>query len=235
MDEEHQLDRGIPGASAQRESRRRRESRERNAPPKPKGLAGLVATLRGPSAEEKRQVAAGKRWATGARGEELVAEVLARRCPGVTVLHDRQMPRSRANIDHLAVAASGVYIIDAKRYRGRIEVRKRLFGEPMLEIAGRDQTKLVHGIAKQVAAVEAALADIAPDVPIQGCFCFVTPEGLLADSGLPLLRTLKINGYPLFYPRRLAKQLNASGPLMPERARTLTAQLAQRFPAARAD
>jgi hypothetical protein len=233
MDEEHELDRGTAGASAQREYRRRRESR--NSLPKPNGLADLVATLRGSSAKEKWRVASERRWATGARGEELVAESLARRCPDVPVLHDRKMPRSRANIDHIAVAASGVYVIDAKRYCGKIEVRKRLFGEPMLKIGGRDQTKLVQGLAKQVAAVEAVLADFAPDVPAHGCLCFVTPEGLFADSGLPLVRTLTINGYPLFNPRRLAKQLNASGPLTPERARTLIAQLALRFPAALAE
>ena len=42
-----------------------------------------------------------KAWATGATGEEELAAFLSRRCPDVTVLHDRRMPRSRANIDLL--------------------------------------------------------------------------------------------------------------------------------------
>jgi hypothetical protein len=183
----------------------------------------------GPSAEEKRLLAREKRWATGARGEELVADSLARRCPEVLLLHDRRMPRSRANIDHIAVAASGVYVIDAKRYRGKVEVRRPLFGAPKLKIAGRAKTKLIDGLARQVLAVEAILADLAPEVPVRGCLCFVAPEGFLVDSGLPLLRTLKINGYPLYHPRRLAKKLNRSGQLTRGQASEIHAALVERL------
>jgi hypothetical protein len=42
-----------------------------------------------------------------------------------------------------------------------------------------------------------------------------------------VLRTLKIKGYPLYYPRRLAKRLNRSGPLTPEQARQIHAALAE--------
>ena len=148
------------------------------------------------------------------------------------MLHDRRMPHSRANIDHIAVAASGVYVIDAKRYRGKIKVLKPLFGAQKLRIAGRDRTKLVDGLGNQVAVVKAALVDVAPDAPVRGCLCFVAPEGFMADSGLPVLRTLKINGYPLFYPRRLAKRLNSRGSLSREHARRLHARLAERLPPA---
>lgn len=79
-------------------------------------------------------------WRDGAMGEEAVASHLAKTCPDVVVLHDRRMPRSRANIDHIAIAPSGVFVIDAKRYRGKIEVRKPLFGDAKLVIRGRDKT-----------------------------------------------------------------------------------------------
>lgn len=39
------------------------------------------------------------------------------------MLHDRRIPRSRANIDHLAVTRSGVFVIDAKKYKGRTEAQ----------------------------------------------------------------------------------------------------------------
>ncbi|HEX3519571.1 MAG TPA: nuclease-related domain-containing protein [Solirubrobacteraceae bacterium] len=216
---------GIPGHSARRESERSRERRQLRTPPRSR----LLALLLGPSAEEKRLLAREKRWATGARGEELVADSLARRCPEVLLLHDRRMPRSRANIDHIAVAASGVYVIDAKRYRGKVEVRRPLFGAPKLKIAGRAKTKLIDGLARQVLAVEAILADLAPEVPVRGCLCFVAPEGFLVDSGLPLLRTLKINGYPLYHPRRLAKKLNRSGQLTRGQASEIHAALVERL------
>jgi hypothetical protein len=51
---------------------------------------------------------------------------------------DRRIRRSRANIDHIAVASSGIWVIDAKRYNGKVEVRKPLLGTPKLIIAGRD-------------------------------------------------------------------------------------------------
>ena len=142
------------------------------------------------------------------------------------MLHDRRMPNGRANIDHIAVAASGVYVIDAKRYHGKIEVLNPLFGAPKLKIAGRDRTKLVDGLGKQVAVVREVLSAVAPDAPVRGCMCFLAPEGFMADSGLPVLRTLKIKGYPLYYPRRLARRLNRRGALTPDQGRSIHAHLA---------
>jgi Nuclease-related domain len=200
MSDDGDLDPGTAGRSARREYARRRDSRERRTTPPPRGPARLLSALLGAGAEQRRQAARDRHWLTGADGEELVAGSLARRCPDVAVIHDRRLPGSRANIDHLAVAASGVHVIDAKRYRGKIEVRKPLFGRQTLRIAGRDRSSLVDGLSRQVAAAEAALAGIAPDVPVHGCFCFVTPEGLLADTGLPLVRTLAIKRLPALLP-----------------------------------
>jgi hypothetical protein len=221
-------DSGDAGRSARREYERKRQRRLQNTSHRSR-LARLIVAVFGPSAKEKRQLADEKHWATGAQGEAILAEFLAKRCPDVPVLHDRRIPRSRANIDHIALAASGVYVIDAKRYRGKIEVRQPLFGTAKLRIAGRDRTKLVDGLAKQVAVVEETLADLAPEIPVHGCLCFVAPEGFMADSGLPVLRTLRIKGYPLYYPRRLARHLNRSGPLTPEQARQIHVALAERL------
>ncbi len=192
----------------------------------------LIRTLVGPSAAERRLIASELSWATGSKGEQILAETLARHCPTVPVLHDRRIPGSRANIDHLAFAATGVYVIDTKRYRGRIRVEKPLFGEPRLLIAGRDRTKLIAGLEDQVDVVRAALAGVAGDVPVHGCLCFVVPEGLLGKVGLPALRTLRINGLPLYHSRRLARRLNRPGPLVAELARELRDELALRLPPA---
>src|SRR6202012_132424 len=123
-----------------------------------------------------------KAWETGAIGEEAVAAHLASSCPDVIVLHDRRMPGSRANIDHIAIAPSGVLVIDAKRYKGKIEVRKPFFGDAKLVIRGRDRRKRVEGLKRQVAAVKDALAIIDKDVPVGGCFCFTNPEGQAGGS-----------------------------------------------------
>ena len=72
------------------------------------------------------------------------------------------VPGSRANIDHLVVAASGIWIIDAKSYNGKVEqrdVRKWLQTDNRLYVNGRDQSKLVSGLARQINAVLEAIDD----------------------------------------------------------------------------
>ena len=143
------------------------------------------------------------------------------------MLHDRRLPGSRANIDHLAVAPSGIHVIDAKRYKGKVEVRKPFFGEAKLVIRGRDQTKLIRGLDRQVEAVRAAIGTNVPGVDVHGCLCFV---GGRADK--PLLRKLSLDGYPLLYPRQLAKSLNRPGELGADGIRELAETLAAALPPA---
>jgi hypothetical protein len=171
-------------------------------------------------------------WDTGATGEEELGGHLAKTCPEVIVLHDRRMPGSRANIDHIAVAPSGVFVIDAKRYKGKIEVRKPIFGDAALVINGRRKTKLVEGLKRQVEVVRERLEIIEQDIPVRGCLCFLNPVGQAGGSGLPLLRTLSIEGFPLYYPRRLSKRLNRSGPLDAEQIAVLAEALVELFPRA---
>jgi Nuclease-related domain len=227
--EAQRADSGEAGASARRELERRRAAMHAS---RPTGLAGAVAFFLGPSATQKRQAREVKSWDTGARGEQILAKHLADRCAEVLVLHDRGMPGSRANIDHIAVAASGVYVIDAKRYKGKIRIARPLFRIPRLVIAGRDRTKLIEGLSKQVAVVESIVADVVPGVPVHGCLCFLNPDGFMAESGLPVLRTLEIGGYRLLSSRRLAKRLNASGSLTRDEALSIYTRLAERLRAA---
>jgi hypothetical protein len=54
------------------------------------------------------------RWRRGAEGEVATAMLLARLPRRYVVLHDRRIPGSRANIDHLVVGPTGVWVIDTK-------------------------------------------------------------------------------------------------------------------------
>ena len=66
------------------------------------------------------------RFAKGAEGERLVARMLEEKCPDVLFLHNRQRgSRARdGDIDHIAVAPSGVHVIDAKHYEGaKVDVK----------------------------------------------------------------------------------------------------------------
>ncbi len=210
---------GTAGASARREHDRRKTRREDEVRGKHPRLGGLLLALKEPPAHERR-------WAHGAGGEEMVAAVLDKQLrDDAIVLHDRAIPGSRANIDHIAITPSGVWVIDTKRYKGKIEVHRPLFGKTKLKIAGRDQTKLVMGLAKQVELVAQVASAVLPDVKVRGAFCFV-------QGDLPLIGSLSISGYPLLHRRSLPKKLNANGPLTTEDVVTLTEKLARVFPAA---
>ena len=133
------------------------------------------------------------------------------------MLHDRRMPGSRANIDHIAVARSGVWEIDTKRYAGKVQVRRG-----RLVVDGRDRTRIVDGLEKQIAAVRDVVRE---RVPVSGVLCF-------RDADLPLLGTLRVGGHELLRTRTLARRLNRDGPLGEHVIDALAAELQLRFPSA---
>lgn len=107
-------------------------------------------------------------WRTGAGGERRVGAMLDALDVSGAVLHDRRIPRSSANIDHIVVLGSGVTVIDAKRYRGRLEIRGR-----DLWIAGRRRSDLLDGLARQVDLVQGV---VGPGVPVTGVLAFVDTQ-----------------------------------------------------------
>jgi Nuclease-related domain len=61
-------------------------------------------------------------WRRGAAGERRTARLLAAlERHGWAVLHDLAIPGSQANIDHLVIGPGGVFVIDSKQYRGRLQ------------------------------------------------------------------------------------------------------------------
>lgn len=90
-------------------------------------------------------------WARGAVGEEkLGARLDSLLSPENQVLHDRRIPKTAANIDHIVVCPSGVVVIDAKRYQGRptLQTHGGLFSPRVekLVVGRRDCSKLVDGV-----------------------------------------------------------------------------------------
>lgn len=203
----------LAGASARAEHERRRAARvQRNEARYGRTLGGLVSRASAPSHETA--------WARGADGEAAVAAALAKRCaPEVVVLHDRRWPgRRRANLDHIAVAPSGVWVIDTKRYRGKASVKTPLLGKPSLWINGRDETKLVDGVRGQADAVTDLLRSHGFGVEAAPVLCFV-------DTELPLLGLPRVSGVTMSSRRGLAKRLNAAGPLSTAEVSALAAFL----------
>ncbi len=147
-------------------------------------VAPLVEALTGPKQPTQA-------WANGAAGEAQLGAFLERELAGVAiVLHDRRIPGRKTNIDHVAVGPSGVWVIDAKRYRGRVERRDvgGLFRTDIrVVVGGRDQTKLVCKVTPQVVAVSRALAE-APgfsDLPVRGAICSTSSDWGFLNLGKP--------------------------------------------------
>lgn len=140
-------------------------------------------------------------------------------------MHDRRIRGSRANIDHIAIASSGIWVIDTKRYKGKVAVVDPLFGQAKLTIAGRDRSRLVEGLAKQVELVRAALDEVRPEAEVHGAMCFV-------DAELPWLGTLAFGGFPMMHTERLARRINKAGRLDSSELQLLAAELSARFPPA---
>lgn len=213
------------GGSAQREFEKRasrREQRIRSAHPK---LGGLLLAL-------SNDPVSTRVWAQGAAGERAVAAKLDELAgEHVVALHDRAQRRadggrSRANIDHMAITATGVWVVDAKTHHGALEVRSSGgWLSPRVEalyIGGRDQTKLVVGLQKQVAAVAAELSSVHANIAVRGALCFVGTE-------LPWFGNSSIAGVPLVGRRGLAKLLRAPGDLSPQDRRLICDFLETRF------
>lgn len=159
---------GVAGRSARQEHERRSSKREAAVKERwGDRIGGIVLAL----TDEPQST---KAWAVGARGEEKLAKALG----GFSVLHDRRVPGTQGNIDHIVIATAGVFVVDAKTYEGRIEIRNHgwfLRPDERLHVGRRDCSALADKMGWQVAAVEKALqaAGVEPLPPITPVLCFI--------------------------------------------------------------
>lgn len=193
---------GVPGASARREFERRHAGREERIRREHGRLGGLILAI----SDDPQSTRA---WDTGALGEErLGARLNELAGDTVRVLHDRRIPGSRANIDHLVVTRNGIVVIDAKRYRGRprllVEgglIRPRV---ERLVVGRRDCTNVVDGLLTQLDVVRRVVGDA---TAVRGALCFIEADWPLV-GGAFITR-----GIDVLWPRMLYPKLTAGGPL----------------------
>ncbi|MDQ7878494.1 nuclease-related domain-containing protein [Microbacterium sp. QXD-8] len=212
---------GTAGGSARREYERRKDSREQRIRTNHPKLGGLILAL----SDDPQST---KAWERGAVGEELMARRLADLPDTFRVLHDRRIPGTRANIDHIAIGPSGVWVIDAKRYvdkRPALQVEGGLFRPRVesLRIGGRDGTKLVQGVQSQVARVAAALGDELPLVT--GVLCFLEADRPLIGG------SFTVAGVQVLWPRLLVKRMVEAPPQTID-VDSIHSRLATAFPSA---
>lgn len=214
---------GTAGASSRREYQRRHDAAEAKNLEKFGKLGHVVNALR----EDPQST---KSWAQGDRGEQIVARRLNDRAGhDFIVLHDRGIPRRRTNLDHIVVARSGVYVVDSKRYKDkRVELRKvgpLLSREPHLFVGGRDRTKLVEALKKQLALVRKELASLDLEhVPVRGFLCFAEAEWEFMPT------PLRFGSVRVVWPRELIKTIDKEKNEKPLLAHPVADALAKAFP-----
>src|SRR5258708_4851145 len=166
-----QEDAGHAGASAQREYDRRSSAREA------KVRAALGNMLGGVVLALTDEPQSTRAWQRGAIGERRLAAALDG-VPDLKILNDRSVPRTRGNIDHILITSAGVFVVDAKLYKGLIEVRDvgGFFKSDLrLFVGRRDCSQLAQNMGWQVGAVQRALvgAGFEPMPLVRPVLCFV--------------------------------------------------------------
>jgi hypothetical protein len=223
-----ELDRGVPGASARRRYEKLHRQREERVRGKlGKRLGGFYLAL----SEEPQSTVA---WARGARGERLLGEALEKlHEETVIVLHDRRIPGSRANIDHIAVTRSGaIWAIDAKNYTGKVQRIDKggwFSTDYRLYVGKRDCTKLVGAMAKQKEALHRAIGEPVRQefgVQVKAALCFVDAEWSL------FAKPFALEGVWIGWGNALRERLCADGELAPEHLAMLAKRVAETLPAA---
>jgi hypothetical protein len=130
-------------------------------------------------------------WETGALGEERTGQILrSLEAEGFRAIHDRLIPGSRANIDHIVVGPTGVFVVETKSYTGKLSVRR---GE--VWVAGRRKT----GILSQAKREAAAVAAVVSPVPVTPLICVHR-----ADLGW---FKVEVEGIRIVGPREMVKLL----------------------------
>jgi hypothetical protein len=159
-------------------------------------------------------------WRRGAVGERRTARLLGQlERLGWTVLHDLAVPGSRANLDHLVIGPGGVFVIDSKQYRGRLQ----------LDSCGQ----LWHGrypLTPTLRAVSFEVDQAAQVLPDPGMA--VLPIVAVHGAQVPRGKVV-IGGVPVVPARRLPSMLRGLPAVLgPERVADLADQARVRFHAA---
>lgn len=201
-DESESVDPGTPGASARREFERRAAKRKARVRTKHPKVGGVILAL----SDDPQSTRA---WDVGALGEERLGNRLNELSSEVLrVLHDRRIPGSRANIDHIVVAPTGIYVIDAKKYKGRPSLKVeggllRPRAEKLL-VGPRDCTQLVDGVLRQIDLVRGVVGN---ELAVHGVLCFIDAEWPLIGG------SFVTRGVEVLWPKKLYPKLAAHGPL----------------------
>jgi Nuclease-related domain len=141
------------------------------------------------------------------------------------------LPGTASHIDHIVVAPSGVWILDTKTWRGKIEYKSTsvLGTEKRLFVGGKDRTSAVEAIFNLVIPVAQIISD--RSIPIMSALVFI--DGEWSDAATPRI----ITGRPyqhltvwISWPKAIWKKINEPGPLTASVVQRIGGQLEANLP-----
>jgi len=174
-------------------------------------------------------------WVKGAAGEYLMATALHTAVgDNAVVLNDRAVPQSRANIDHVVIASSGVWIIDSKLWKGLIRVKTVggiLSASQKLMVGNRDESACTEKIYSQVIPIANLLGDLR--IPVRPALVFIDGDW---GSGVALRaiqnRPYEMLGVIVAWPKAIIAKIREDGPLSGEDVTTIAGTLDAALPPA---
>jgi hypothetical protein len=159
-------------------------------------------------------------WSTGANGElRTAAQLDPLASKDFVIMHDLKVPMSRANIDHLVIGPTGIFVVETKNVQGKVR-----FQGAEVRMGGR-RVGVIEEVGREVAAVENALAPLLDDMDLA-----VNAVVCVHRADLPWFQR-SVAGTRFVYPNHLAREITKRPiVLTPEQIAWLRALAEQRLP-----
>lgn len=171
-------------------------------------------------------------WEKGAKAEKEVGELINifAKKHGFKVMHDRAVPDSKGNIDHIIISETGIFVVDTKNYDGKIKVKKETGrGGKLIEnlyVNDYKKNNLIKKVKIQADLVQNVLTENGLLYPVYGTLAFfhgefplfkkpIRVDGIFINGrGLEKLVTENIPGLKI----DVAKAFNILGKAFPDRS-----------------
>ena len=187
------------------------------------------------SDQEESPPTPGRKWVQRADGErrargrlELIELIEGE---GVIVLNDRRIPGHKASIKQIAVSSAGVFVIEAKHYKGLVHTKRPgsigNLGPNELHVGRRNCTPSVELVAEQMRVVRAALdsSPLGSAVPVQAMLCLTRADWGFATA-------IQVDEVWVGWPKLMARRVQDSGSMDSPTVREVSDVLAASLPCA---
>ncbi|MGA3148697.1 MAG: nuclease-related domain-containing protein [Acidimicrobiales bacterium] len=200
------------------------------------GLTGTdVSVVDAETAGKPRAARAGalqpsRKWVKRAEGDRrAITRLQLVESQGLIVLNDRRIPGSKSSIKLIAISPAGVFVIDAKSYKGLVHTKRpgpiQSLGPMELHVGRRNCTPTVEGLAGQVEVVRAAVSS-APwgsEVPVHALLCLTRAEWGFASP-------IEISDVWVGWPRLMVGRLQAPEVMDSPTVQEVSEMISERLP-----